>query len=107
MESLEQRILKKRDLCVDSEIHGVMVDNMGYLIKDTTKEERARIVAESLGNLSASCDGCSTGIIEMYQPYIDGLKELRDVNMEFHARYVSGHELPERENCLGGIGSEL
>ena len=86
-------------------IHGVMVENMGYLIKDTTKEERAKIVAESLGNISASCDGCSTGIIEMYQPYMEGLKELKDVNMEFHARYVSGHEQPERENCLSDTGA--
>ena len=31
----------------------------GYLIKDTTKEEREAIVAESLGNISATCDGCS------------------------------------------------
>lgn len=71
----------------------------GYLIKDTTKEEREQIVAESLGNISASCDGCSTGIIEMYQDYIDGRKELRDINMEFHARYVSGNEGPERTGC--------
>ena len=71
----------------------------GYLIKDTTKEEREQIVAESLGNISASCDGCSSGIIEMYQDYIDGIKELRDINMEFHARYVSGNEGPERTGC--------
>ena len=71
----------------------------GYLIKDTTKEEREQIVAESLGNISASCDGCSLGIIEMYQDYIDGRKELRDINMEFHARYVSGKEGPERTGC--------
>lgn len=44
----------------------------GYLIKDTTKEEREQLVAESLGNISASCDGCSAGIVEMYQAYIDG-----------------------------------
>ena len=30
----------------------------GYLIKDTTKEEREQIVAESLGNISVSCDRC-------------------------------------------------
>lgn len=71
----------------------------GYLIKDTTKEEREQIVAESLGNISASCDGCSAGIIEMYQDYIDGRKELRDINMEFHARYVSGNEGLERTGC--------
>ena len=68
----------------------------GYLIKDTTKEEREAIVAESLGNISATCDGCSAGIVEMYQAYIDGEKELREINMEFNARYVSGMERPER-----------
>ena len=46
----------------------------GYLIKDTTKEE-------------------------MYQAYIDGEKELREINMEFNARYVSGMEGPERRGC--------
>ena len=30
----------------------------GYLIKDTTREEREQIVAESLGNIEATCDGC-------------------------------------------------
>ena len=64
----------------------------GYLIKDTTKEEREAIVAESLGNISATCDGCSAGIVEMYQAYIDGEKELREINMEFNGRYVSGME---------------
>ena len=31
---------------------------LGYLIKDTTVEERKKIVEESLGNISADCDGC-------------------------------------------------
>lgn len=69
------------------------------LIKDTTKEEREKIVAESIGNISATCDGCSPGIIEMYQAYIDGKKELREVNMEFNARYISGKEAPDRGDC--------
>ena len=68
-----------------------------YLIKDTTREERERIVAESLGNIDASCDGCSSGIVEMYQDYIDGKKELREISMEFNARYISGEEAPEVE----------
>lgn len=71
----------------------------GYLIKDTTREEREQLVAESLGNISASCDGCSAGIVEMYQDYIDGKKELKDINMEFRARYVSGNEKPGRTGC--------
>lgn len=71
----------------------------GYLIKDTTKEEREQIVADSLGNMDASCDGCGAGLVEMYQPYIDGEKELREITMEFNARYVKSEDMPGRERC--------
>ena len=69
------------------------------LIKDTTKEERERIVAESVGNINGSCDGCAAGLIEMYQDYIDGKKEIRDINMEFRAHFESGIEVPEKAEC--------
>lgn len=46
----------------------------GYLIRETTKEEREQIVSDALGNISASCDGCMPGLAEMYQEYIDGKK---------------------------------
>ena len=55
-------------------------------------------LAESLGNISGACDGCSPGIIEMYQDYIDGKKELREINMEFRASYVSGEIDKEEKN---------
>ena len=60
-----------------------MIHLPGYLIKDTTREEREKIVAESIGNISGLCDGCSAGVIDMYQPYIDGKKELREINRDF------------------------
>lgn len=72
---------------------------MGILISETTKEEREKIIAESLGNIDGSCDGCSQGLIDMYQPYIDGIKELREINMEFNRGYVSGEEVPTRSGC--------
>lgn len=72
---------------------------MSILIKDTTREERERIVAESIGNVDGSCDGCSIGLIEMYQDYIDGKREIRDINMEFRAHYVSGDDGPARSSC--------
>ena len=72
---------------------------MSILIKDTTREEREKIVAESIGNISGSCDGCMSGLAEMYQDYIDGKKEIRDINMEYRARYVSGMEVPEKSGC--------
>ena len=69
------------------------------LIKDTTREEREQIVAESIGNINGACDGCASGLLEMYQDYIDGKKEIRDINMEFRAHYESGMEVPERGEC--------
>ena len=71
-----------------------------YLIKDTTREEREQIVEESIGNITSACDGCAAGLAEMYQDYIDGKKELREINMEFNARYVSGGEGPSRGSCV-------
>ena len=47
------------------------------LIKDTTREERARIVNEAIGNIEGLCDGCSPGLLRMYDDYINGTKELR------------------------------
>lgn len=73
----------------------------GYLIKDTTREERQRIVQESLGNIEANCDGCMAGLAEMYEAYIRGEKEIRDINMEFNARYVRGDMDQEKKgSCV-------
>ena len=69
------------------------------LIADTTREEREAIVAESIGNIDGACDGCSPGLIEMYQDYIEGRRELRDINMAFNARYTSGATGLTRSGC--------
>lgn len=72
------------------------------LIADTTREERERIVAEAIGNIEGMCDGCSPGLLRMYQDYIDGRMELREVNMAFNARYTSGAQGPDRVGCGEG-----
>jgi hypothetical protein len=72
---------------------------MAYLISETTKEEREQIVKDSLGNISANCDGCMAGLAEMYQDYIDVKKELREINMEFNARYIKDDDMPGRSGC--------
>ena len=59
------------------------------LIKDTTRKEREQIVADSIGNIEGACDGCAAGLAEMYQDYIDGKREIRDINMEFRPGYGS------------------
>ena len=73
---------------------------MAYLIKETNKRRKEKkIVAESLGNIEANCDGCMPGLAEIYQDYIDGKKELREINMEFNARYIKGEDMPGRYGC--------
>ncbi|MDD7729590.1 MAG: purine biosynthesis protein PurH [Clostridia bacterium] len=76
----------------------------GYLIKDTTREERQKIVEESFGNISANCDGCMAGLAEMYEDYIEGKKEIHEINMEFNARYVRGDmDRDEGRSCIRGL----
>ena len=66
------------------------------LIKDTTREEREKIVHQALwGACGIDCEFCSGcdnrdgGRIEsIYQPYIDGLKEIREINAEYNAPFV-------------------
>ena len=55
-------------------------------IADTTREERIEIVKNSLSFGEESCEG-SVGfdVMSMYQPYIDGEKEIAQINMEFHS----------------------
>ena len=70
------------------------------LIKDTTVEERKQIVKESLGNISENCDGCMARLSEMYDEYIKGKKEIRDINMEFNGHYLRGDmDKGERRSC--------
>lgn len=65
------------------------------LIKDTTREERIRIVGEALkvcGQSCEFCNGCDNlggGRTESYyQPYIDGEKELAELNAEYRRGLV-------------------
>ncbi len=66
-----------------------------YLIKNTTREQREKIVRDSLSCGGGGCENCSScGVYgasdpyDMYQPYIDGEKELAQITQEFVARYI-------------------
>ena len=69
-----------------------------YLIKNTTKEQREQIVRESLGYSEFGCDGCPDGY-DLYLPYIEGKKELREITMEYSANYMRDMEREERNKC--------
>jgi hypothetical protein len=69
------------------------------LIKDTTKEERRKIVTESLCNSDINCE--DSGIDpDMYQSYIDGIKEISEINREFRAGMVVAHPETTGSSCL-------
>ena len=58
-------------------------------IAHPTREERIEIVKNSLSFGEESCEG-SVGfdVMSMYPPYIDGEKEISQINMEFHGGMV-------------------
>ncbi len=69
-----------------------------FLIKNTTREEREHIVKESLAYSDIGCDDAMDGY-DMYIPYIEGEKELREITMEYSASYVKDMEREPRGGC--------
>ena len=62
------------------------------LIKDTTKEEREQIVKASL-DCGGGCENCSSCWLgggspwDIYQDYLDGKREIKEINAEYMERY--------------------
>lgn len=76
------------------------------LIKDTTREQREEIVRQALGSeYDVGCGYEDTGID--YQQYIDGKKELRQLNEEARCGFVVAHPEEHKDtSCLQGFGEE-
>ncbi len=60
------------------------------LIKDTTREEREEIVRHGLSCDANECENCSAcgiygagNMLDIYLPYINGEKELAEINEQF------------------------
>lgn len=66
---------------------------MSLLIKDTTREERIRIINRAL-NCGSGCENCSScwlgggNIDDIYEDYIEGRKELAEINREYSERFA-------------------
>ena len=69
---------------------------MKLLISETTREERMEILRKSLDCGGGGCENCSSCCLgggdpyKMYKDYIDGKKEIAEINMEYHANYLHG-----------------
>lgn len=74
---------------------------MSILIKDTTREERMEIVRRSLEDCDEGCENFySNDVEDMYQDYIDGKKELREINAEQGFNYVvAEREMLRKNHC--------
>ena len=60
---------------------------MSYLIKDTTREERAKLVKKALGISVSGAELPSNETLRIVKQYIDGEKELKEVQKEIIERY--------------------
>lgn len=72
------------------------------LIKDTTKSERIQLIKE--WEETEGCENNGIDLMTFFKDYIDGLKEISEVNAAFNAKYIS--ELPDDESGMGcGMGA--
>ena len=58
------------------------------LIKDTTKQERIELIREWLP-VDDGLENCEIDLWEMYRDYIDGKKEVAQINAEFKTNYYA------------------
>ena len=59
-----------------------------YLIKDTTKEERIALIREWLP-LDDGLEDCEIDLWDMYADYINGKREIAEINESFRADYYA------------------
>ena len=57
-----------------------------YLIKDTTKEQRIALIKEWLP-VEDGLEECEIDLWDMYREYINGEREIAEINADFHANY--------------------
>jgi len=56
------------------------------LIKDTTKSQRIELIKSWMPQ-DDGLDDCEIDLFDMYKDYIDGKREIREINESFNATY--------------------
>lgn len=59
------------------------------LIKDTTKQQRIELI-KSWMPAEDGLDDCEIDLFDMYKDYIDGKREIKEINESFSAPYYAG-----------------
>lgn len=65
---------------------------MSMLIKDTTKEERIALI-KSWVPVDDSLSDCDIDLWDMYADYINGKREIAEINMSFNTEYISDDDV--------------
>ena len=63
-------------------------NKMGTLIKDTTKEERIALIKSWIPDDDGLND-CEIDLWDMYADYINGIREISEINMDFTPEYIT------------------
>lgn len=61
------------------------------LIKDTTKQQRIELIKSWMPQ-DDGLDDCDIDLFDMYKDYIDGKREIREINESFNAEYCMEKE---------------
>ena len=61
---------------------------MSTLIKDTTKEERIALIKSWIPD-DAGLNDCEIDLWDMYADYINGIREISEINMDFTPEYIT------------------
>lgn len=72
------------------------------LIKDTTKSERIALIKQWVPDDDGFCDDGGIDLWEMYRDYIDGKKEIAQINMEFNQGFYEEVDLKADPGCGQG-----
>ncbi len=70
---------------------------MSNLIKDTTMQERIALIKQWEEN--GGCEDSGFDLMEYFRDYIDGKKEIAEINMEYRTGYISEFPEEERPSC--------
>lgn len=58
------------------------------LIQDTTKQERIELIRAWIP-IDDGTDDCDIDLFEMYRDYIDGKKEIAEINAQFQTDFMT------------------
>lgn len=58
------------------------------LINDTTKQQRIELIKSWMPQ-EDGLDDCEIDLFDMYKDYIDGKREIREINESFQATYYA------------------